>query len=250
VTGFDPETLRWNELGVGCESCHGPGSVHADAPAAEKRKTIVNPAMLTPDMAADICGQCHTRGRTPDGKHGFPVGFVPGGRLLPQHFTPVSKPGGKACWPDGSPKQHRMMYSAWKRSRHRDAGVTCISCHTAHGNDLKNGTREVPNELCRDCHSGISTDPVVGHAPIDGAPQHADCIGCHMAPTATIAKQGDERVHSFRVVRPEVTVRLGDGDPAKQPNSCNHCHAHQNDSPARLQRALDDGLAMRRLTPK
>lgn len=245
VTGFELSKLRWQELGVGCEACHGPGSRHLDASRREIRRTIVNPKLLTPDMAADICGQCHTRGRTPDNKHGFPVGFVPGMKLLPKHFIPVPKDNPKAWWPDGSPRQHRVMFQEWKQSKHREAGVTCITCHSPHRRVHKFATRKTPNQLCIGCHAGVSTDPIRGHAPIQGAPQHSNCIACHMAPTGKIANYGEERVHTFRVIQPRVTVEHGGGDPAKQPNSCNHCHAHRNDSPARLQRALEDGLRMK-----
>jgi hypothetical protein len=41
------------------------------------------------------------------------------------------------------------------------------------------------------------------------------------------------------------TVKLGGGDPAKQPNSCNACHWHKDDSPAKLQKALEDGVKLR-----
>ncbi len=43
---------------VGCESCHGPGSVHAAAPAATNILTF--PSVVS----ADVCGQCHGPIRT------------------------------------------------------------------------------------------------------------------------------------------------------------------------------------------
>jgi hypothetical protein len=66
-----------------------------------------------------------------------------------------------------------------------------------------------------------------------------------MARTGKSADRGDERVHTFRVVKPEVTVQLSGGDVAKQPNSCNGCHWHAADPPARLQKALEDGSKLR-----
>jgi hypothetical protein len=66
-----------------------------------------------------------------------------------------------------------------------------------------------------------------------------------MAPVGKSATVGDERVHTFRVVKPSVTIKLGEGDPEKQPNACNACHWHKDDAPAKLQKALDDGIKLR-----
>lgn len=44
--------------GVGCESCHGPGSLHVAAPAADKKKFINKPG-------EKLCVQCHTAAISP-----------------------------------------------------------------------------------------------------------------------------------------------------------------------------------------
>ncbi len=52
-------------LGIGCESCHGPGSSHIKAARFNydrEKETIVNPAKLPWRLRADICGQCHNWG--------------------------------------------------------------------------------------------------------------------------------------------------------------------------------------------
>jgi predicted CXXCH cytochrome family protein len=234
--------LRRREAHVGrvrhrCEACHGPGERHVKAKPAERAGTIVNPASLPFDYAASTCGQCHTRGKSPDGKWDHPIGFRVGDYLTTAHYAVVDKKNEAAWWPDGSVKQHRQQYPQWKDSRHAKAGVTCITCHSVHEATSKFGTRTSPNNLCLSCHSTVSTDSVTGHAPIAGAPQHSDCVGCHMARSGKSADRGDERVHTFRVVKPEVTVKLGDGEVAKQPNSCNGCHWHAQDPPANLQKA-------------
>lgn len=245
VTGFDGDKLTWTELSVGCEACHGPGQRHVNAKPEERAGTTVNPAALPFDYAASVCGQCHTRGKSPDGKWDHPVGYRVGDYLTTAHFKVVDKKNEAAWWPDGSVKQHRQQYPEWKESRHAKAGVTCITCHAVHEAPTKFATRLAPNSLCTACHATVSTDSVTGHAPIAGAPQHSDCVGCHMARTGKSADRGDERVHTFRVVKPEVTVKLGGGNPDKQPNSCNSCHWHKDDPPARLQKALEDGLKLR-----
>ena len=248
VVGYSTETKTWQELGIGCEACHGPGSRHVQAPAEQRAGTIINPASLPFDYSASTCGQCHTRGKSPDGKYEYPVGFRPGDILTTQHFQVVPKENKDAWWPDGSVKQHRQQYPDWKESKHARAGVTCATCHTVHEAATKFATRVSANNLCVNCHSTVSTDSVTGHAPIAGAPQHSNCIGCHMAPAGKSGERGDERVHTFKVVKPAVTVELGGGDVNKQPNACNLCHWHAGDRPADLQKALDEG-AKRREAP-
>lgn len=71
------------EPAVGCEACHGPGEKHVNAKdSSEYAQTIVNPATLAVGLQVQICGSCHTRGKDPSGKHGYPVGFKPGMSLV------------------------------------------------------------------------------------------------------------------------------------------------------------------------
>ncbi|MBI4965095.1 MAG: hypothetical protein HY913_17610 [Desulfomonile tiedjei] len=241
VVGFDKEKLTWAELSVGCEACHGPASNHLDARLEDKSKTIVNPATLPFKAASDVCGQCHTRGKSPDKKWDFPVNFRVGDYLGPQHFRIVDKSDKSAWWPSGHVRQHRQQYPEWRESRHAKAGIGCSTCHSVHEAKTKFATTMNPNNLCISCHGNVSTDSIRGHAPIARAPQHPDCIGCHMPPVGQSATRGDERSHRFRTIPPKVTMELGQGDPGKQPNSCNHCHSHKTQKPDDLQKALDDG---------
>ena len=62
------------EMNIGCERCHGPGSAHV---ADGTGRYIVNPDHLPPGRAAMICGQCHTRGTgngtiDGEGRGGYP----------------------------------------------------------------------------------------------------------------------------------------------------------------------------------
>jgi hypothetical protein len=52
----DPEP---DEINVGCESCHGPGSEHV---AGKGRSgLIVNPRYLSAERSSVVCGRCHDR---------------------------------------------------------------------------------------------------------------------------------------------------------------------------------------------
>ena len=87
-----PQRLRIHEMSIGCERCHGPGSLHIahwkshTQPPLERSKlgddTIVNPTRLSRDLEVDVCAQCHlhsaavveVRGRTiHDFRPGLPL---------------------------------------------------------------------------------------------------------------------------------------------------------------------------------
>lgn len=245
TTGFDRNKLTWKEFNVGCEACHGPGSKHVENRKAKREQEegepeIINPAGLPARLAADVCGQCHTRGKSPDGIWPFPVNFKPGDQIKAENFVPVPKTDPKAWWPDGSVRLHRQQWIEWKESKHARAGVICTTCHDPHEATTKFQTRLSQNNLCLGCHSNVSTDAVSGHAPIGGTTrQHADCVGCHMSRVGKSAEAGDEVVHHFRMIAPVATLTLGGGDVSKQPNTCNVCH------PGAPPAALNEDLAER-----
>lgn len=257
VTGYDVEEKTFMEPGVGCEACHGPGSGHVDAPNFIKGKYIVNPAKLPVRLAAEICGQCHTRGKSPDGKHNFPINYRPGKQMTTEHFIIDDFNDKKTYTPDGCVRIHRQKYAEWATSKHAEAGVFCATCHPVHGSATKFATSPAQVLLCITCHAAVDTDSVVGHAPIYGAPQHSDCVTCHMppetyetsrcetchdAPLGLTTEPRSEHSHRFRVIGPERTMAYfennremyslpeGGIDYSKlvqdAPNSCNLCHQH------------------------
>jgi len=217
----------WSDLGVACESCHGPGSKHLDANEGEKFSSIVNPAKI-PDLrrGAMVCGSCHNRGTSLDGKYGYPHGYKPGDQL---NFIFNEKP---KLHPDDSSKANRQQYIDWKKSGHAREGIVCWDCHYTHrkGNANKYQTKLPGSSLCRSCHE-------VESKGVHGIHSVNNCVGCHMPPVGKRATKGDVHSHQFKVISPKKTIDAGGSE--KQPNSCNACHYHKNDKPEDMLKVLE-----------
>lgn len=171
-----------NDINVGCESCHGPASLHSTT--GDKTK-IVNPAKMTNNLRKlEVCGQCHNRasswnGAGVAGTHEYSKDeinnkyFVPGDVLsnfMRFDGTP-NQAGGPGLWPDGvTSKQHHQQYQDWQLSKHfsnPNEAMNCFTCHDSH-NNTANGhqvrdslvvgiskfrTINDDNTLCLACHA-------------------------------------------------------------------------------------------------
>ena len=205
TTGFEAETLTYSELSVGCEACHGPGSVHVEManalapdvnPLSEDVYAVRQSIVATVDSA--VCGQCHTRGTTPDGTFSFPVNYVVGGPLDETMFVPVA-PTGQAddasFWPDGTERRHRQQYITFMQSGHGSRTLAqiqdvpygrdyCMACHSTDyalqdrtfAQDIV--TRETAqfNITCVHCHSPHGEAHIEDQLAQDS---YQLCISCH-----------------------------------------------------------------------
>jgi hypothetical protein len=104
------EVTEWN---VGCEKCHGPGSLHVQHPTQDN---IVNPERLEPVRGNDVCIQCHSQGQPLNnpiaGKYfDWPIGFLPGERLA-DHWNLEEHRLGTTnffYWADSTAHKNRMQ---------------------------------------------------------------------------------------------------------------------------------------------
>jgi formate-dependent nitrite reductase cytochrome c552 subunit len=236
ATGVDLDAKTFKEPGVSCEACHGPGSHHAALPRSavfEKRETIVNPAKLTPGIAVQICGSCHNRGKAKNAKAGWPVGYLPG-KALESYYRSTSLGAGdvKHFYANEFSKGHHQQYLDWMQSRHKTAGVNCMTCHKVHdlGATLvaRGQTEHKGDQLCTSCHQPINRNGA--HA----VHSFGNCIGCHMPKIAKSAESGDIHSHVFVVLEPKDTL-----ENPKLPNSCQTCHQHKDEDLEDLQQRYD-----------
>ncbi len=225
---YDIETHTVTEWNVGCERCHGPGSEHVQRASSAN---IVNPRRLDYVAANDVCVQCHSQGRPRKnpiaGKYyDWPVGYDVTRKLSDYWRLEEHRLGDTTFthFADGTAHKNRMQGNDFATSLMYTHGVTCFTCHDAHGTELASSLREPADVLCLDCHGAGSPNgprtPTLAehthHAP--GSPGGA-CIGCHMPPIAQTIGDVNVRSHTFRFVTPAESETL------KVPNACNVCHA-------------------------
>lgn len=156
-----------NEINMGCETCHGPGSAHDKAKEIDMPSTIVSPNKLAAERASMICIQCHSR---PQGNlnNDQPVNtankmMLPGTsrNVFLKDYTTREDAAAKDYWADGlhSKSHHQQGTDFIKSSKHRNGShlVACADCHDTHGNgkfahQLKADPKTA--EACTSCHKG------------------------------------------------------------------------------------------------
>jgi Flp pilus assembly protein TadD len=223
---------RWNEISVGCESCHGPGSAHiawAKEKSPDPRKGLTaqlderrgvtwnidaatGTAMRSRERASEreieVCAQCHAR------RAQIAEGYRAGQPFL-DHYLP-SLLVAPLYWSDGQQRDEVFIWGSWLQSKMHRKGVTCSDCHDPHSQKL----RVDGNAACGQCHAPGKYDaPAHHHHPARSA--GAQCVECHMPRTTYMVVDG-RRDHSMRVPRPDQSVTLG------VPNACNACHTKQD----------------------
>ena len=154
-----------NEINMGCETCHGPGSIHDKAKEIDMPATIVSPNKLTAERSSMICGQCHSR---PQGnlKNDQPVNTA-NKMMLPgtarntylKEYTTREDAGKNDYWADElHSKSHHQQYTDFiKSSKYRNGNqlVACSDCHDTHGNGKFAHQMKADStkpESCTSCH--------------------------------------------------------------------------------------------------
>ncbi len=177
VTGHGQNNFR-NLSDRGCETCHGPGSVHMDDPDNAANWPRVD--RLEPDLQSAVCRTCH------DGAKQF---FWEGSMHQARGMSCIT------CHSVHSPKSdtdqlqtaqpmeqcftcHKdVRAETWKTSHHpvREGLITCGDCHNPHGSAAEGMITAVSvNEQCYSCH-GEKRGPFIWEHP----PVRENCLTCH-----------------------------------------------------------------------
>ncbi len=217
TTGLNLEKSKWEDEGVRCEACHGPGLAHVEAaddagsrPTEEEIQTVRDAIVVSPDPA--VCGRCHSRGTASDNIHPFSTQYQPGGDLLAD-FRPVDPEAEGYWWTSNHARLSNMQFNEWRDSAHATALTTmsesskaqdaCLQCHSVdygfvqriiarHDSGDREGTPpEMPTlqtaqfgVTCVTCHSfhvDAETPPV---SALRDEPYNL-CVSCHTQTTVT-----------------------------------------------------------------
>jgi predicted CXXCH cytochrome family protein len=228
---YNIRTKTVTEWNVGCEKCHGPGSAHVRQPS---QANIVNPARLDTVQATNVCLQCHSQGQPLNnpinGKYyDWPVGFQVGMELKTYWKLEEHKLGEQTFthFADGTAHKNRMQGNDFVQSAMYTHGVSCYSCHDAHGTENNADLLKPANVMCLECHGPNSPNgphalTVEAHSHHRAGSAGNECVSCHMPKIEAEIADVNIRSHTFRFVPPSETTSL------KVPNACNACHADKS----------------------
>jgi len=201
------------EISVGCEACHGPGSLHVELAEAKSLfwdrrygKAIQKFSSLQPQVEMQTCAPCHSRSRQV-----YP-GFEPGDNYY-DHFVNELLTS-QTYYPDGQIRDEVYVFGSYMQSKMFSKGVRCSDCHDPHTAQLKHEG----NRLCTSCHQHPEAkyDTPAHHQHRVGS-KGAQCVECHM-PERSYMQVDWRRDHGMQIPRPSLSLELG------TPNACVGCH--------------------------
>jgi DmsE family decaheme c-type cytochrome len=170
---------------VGCESCHGPGSLHAEAGGDKSDPgfaSIRNFKTVSAEEASATCRGCHKGGeqfywdQSPHPRNGV--------SCVQCHSIHHPQNAGAGPMLTASDVNHlcvtchKEKRAALARSAHmplREGSMTCADCHNPHGSAGPHQIRAATNnELCYKCHADKRGPFLWEHPPV-----RENCLNCH-----------------------------------------------------------------------
>jgi hypothetical protein len=220
------EQVRFMNLAINCESCHGPGRPHVELMQLPDRRELVDIGMeplelLGKQDSVEVCLRCHAMTQK------LASGFLPGKPLLDYYalniFAAEKRHGdGREA---GFAYQEGHLYSDCFRS----GSMTCVDCHDPHSQQYRdiNGF-SLPGKLddgqCTDCHPA-KAEHLQSHTRHRADSPGSRCVACHM-PFLQHSVFGEDvqfarSDHTIPIPRPRLDASLG------LETACSACHEDQ-----------------------
>jgi len=187
AVGGSLHRMRITEAAIGCERCHGPGSLHlerhadrkppSDGAAAAIDHTIVNPSHLPRTLAEAVCQQCHLRASATVIARGRKVDdFRPG--LPLQDFRADYRLTGAE---DSMTVVGHVEQMHLSRCYRKSDTLSCLTCHSPHRACSPEESIAHTKTICLKCHQPerCTVPPLRRQQESPGN----NCVQCHM-PTA------------------------------------------------------------------
>ncbi len=175
------------EAAIGCERCHGPGSLHVELHTSGQAKgapgaidhTIVNPRRLPRELAEAVCYQCHFLAPSMVPVRGRKISDYRPGLHLEDFRTDYYLDGpNRGMTVTGHVEQMHQSLCYTKSET-----LTCTTCHNPHAFPKADDRPAYYRKICQECHApnvcGVTKEQLQKESPDN------DCAKCHMpsAPT-------------------------------------------------------------------
>ncbi len=220
----------------GCETCHGPGSLHVQAKGG--LDNIISFSELSAEESSEICLSCHRGEPIRDWRASVHILNGVGcnachksHKITAPKMVHLGDPDICFTCHQGKKAQHMLP------SHHpiKEKKMKCSDCHNNHGSENNNLNKPTLNDVCFECHAEYQGPFVYEHKPV-----FEDCSICH-DPHGTIANNLLKQSQPFLCLR---CHRGHKRNPKIGPHpsvaafltSCTQCHAqvHGSDMPSQL----------------
>jgi len=222
---------------VGCEQCHGAGSLHVAAGgySSESKDKIISFRDRSAEQANGVCLSCHAKSdhvrnwfasahQAQDIKcsdchsihgeaHGEHRAIASTGQLSENCLRCHTKQNAEADLP-----YHHPI---------REGKMSCVDCHDPHGGDSGNSLKmSNANELCFSCHAEYQGPFTFQHPPVNES-----CVKCHSA-------HGSPNQNMLSVSQPALCLQCHsahhNGASLPLVDRCTNCHnaIHGSDIPS------------------